>query len=187
MPDVYDLILAANSKQELRRVLTCNEQTERFGLVLSEEAAGQLMVCRQESLKNHKRVEFGEGILPKIIFAFCDSRYIELEEYQKTLERLQDIFYLYKNEVQDMMTDDELVTYMRKQFEDICYGSLERMEETGLERFARAIRGGYVTRFRKGIKDEYTLHDCTEEEELFEEDGGWNRELYWEALDDIMD
>lgn len=187
MPDVYDLILAANARQELGRVLKCNEASKQFGLVLSEEAAGELLVCRRESLRRHRRVEFGEGILPKLIFAFCDSQYLGQDDYQETLQRLQDIFYLYKNEAQDLMTDEELVSYMKKQFEGICFGSLERMEATGLERFARAVRGGYMTRERRGMKDEYTMGGDVDREESFEEESGWDRELYWTALDDSMD
>ena len=47
--------------------------------------------------QKQKRVEFGEGIVPKIIYEFCDSNYIDQNNYVDTIIRLQEIFYLYKN------------------------------------------------------------------------------------------
>ena len=85
-------------------------------------------------------MEFGEGILKKLILAFCDSSYIYQENYVDTLIRLQEIFYLYKNESMDELTDDELIDYMRESFEEKCQGSLEHLEDTCLEEFAREIR-----------------------------------------------
>ena len=52
-------------------------------------------------------MEFGKGILDKIIFAFCDSDFIYQESYAETIARLQSIFFLFKNESMDELTDDE--------------------------------------------------------------------------------
>ena len=40
----------------------------------------------------------------------------------------------------DELTDDELIEYMRKSFDETCQGSLDYLEETCLEEFARNIR-----------------------------------------------
>ena len=85
-------------------------------------------------------MEFGKGVLEKLVYAFCDSDYIYQENYAETLARLQDIFYLYKNESMDELTDDELIDVMREAFDGECQGSLEYLEETCLEKFAREIR-----------------------------------------------
>ena len=90
---------------------------------------------------NHRTIEIGGiGVIEKLIYAFCDSPYIYQENYADTLSRLQDIFYLYKNESMDELTDDELIEYMRKSFDETCQGSLDYLEETCLEKFARNIR-----------------------------------------------
>ena len=47
------------------------------------------------------------------------------ENYADTLMRLQDIFYLYKNESLDELTDDELLEYMKEKFDGICAGDLD--------------------------------------------------------------
>lgn len=130
-------------QNQLAKVLETNQRAERYGLTLSEEEAGLILEERGRALKEQKRVEFGEGILPKIIDEFCDSAYLDQEHYVETLIRLQDIFYLYKNEMMDEITDDELLHFMKEQYEEICFGDLDYLESTCLSNFAQAIRAGY--------------------------------------------
>ena len=95
-----------------------------------------------------------------------------------TLARLQEIFYLYKNESMDELTDGELLEIMKENFEQICYGDLEYLETTCLERFAAAVRAGYETEFQKKERDEYTLKKSGNEYEKFSEETRWEFELY---------
>lgn len=129
-----------SGQNQLQGIAEMNETTQKFGLVLTVEDAKMLVERRRETLQEQQRVEFGEGILPKLIFAFCDSAYICQNNYADTLMRLQEIFYLYKNESMDELTDDELLEYMKRAFDGECEGSLEYLEETVLEEFARDIR-----------------------------------------------
>lgn len=141
MGERFFLQLIENSKNQLESVIKCNQYTKKFGLQLSKEEAEILLKDRNDSLKIQERIEFGEGILSKLIFAFCDSPYIYQDNYVDTIGRLQDIFYLYKNESLDELTDDELIEYMKLQFDTQCQGSLEYLEDTSLEIFCRKIRG----------------------------------------------
>lgn len=134
-------LLIINDTQ-LAKLQGCNQYTEKFSLKLSQQEALTLLKDRAEVLKEQQRVEFGEGILEKLIFTFCDSPYIYQDNYVETIGKLQEIFFLYKNESLDELTDDELLTYMKEQFEGACQGSLEHLEDTALEGFARAIRKG---------------------------------------------
>lgn len=129
-----------SEQNQLENVMETNRFTQKFGLSLSDEEAEILVADRRDSLQEQRRVEFGEGILPKLIFAFCDSPYIYQDNYVDTIGRLQDIFYLYKNESMDEATDDELIDFMKEQFEGECQGSLEHLKDTSLEQFARDIR-----------------------------------------------
>jgi len=167
MDDNYFLDLQEQNKQQLQKVIACNQYTEKFGVRLSEQEAQLLLVARRNSLKEQERIEFGEGILPKLIFAFCDSPYIYQDNYADTLEALQNIFYLYKNESLDELTDDELLEYMKKHFDGECQGSLEHLEDTCLERFAREIR-----KMSHGFFGKYPLEQAgreLEEDELMGE------------------
>lgn len=143
-----DLLFYLQEEQrntQLQQIISCNQYTQKFGLQLSAEEATQLVEARKDSLKMQERVEFGQGILTQLIYAFCDSPYIYQDNYVDTMEALQDIFYLYKNESLDELTDQELITYMKEAFDGSCQGSLEHLEDTALEGFARKIRrGGYL-------------------------------------------
>lgn len=140
-------------KNQTQTLLQTNEVTQQYGLNISDEDAKLLTQERKDSLQEQQRIEFGEGILSQLIVLFCDSPYIEQSNYVETLGRLQDIFYLYKNESLDELTDEELLEYMKEQFDGVCQGSLEYLEETALEDFARNIRRHtrkYLGRYRKG-------------------------------------
>lgn len=136
-------LAAEEAKQEIR---ACNEFTERFGLWLSEEEIGALVQSRVQALKNSGRVEFGGGILPKLIYAFCDSPYMEQENYESVLEELQEAFYYYKSEAQDAYTDEELIEFMVSVFNGRAQGSVEYLTGTSLEALCRYARNGYDER-----------------------------------------
>jgi len=151
MADEFDLTrsfaLRADTAAELA---ACNELTSRYGLTLSGEQIRELSEARVLALRNTGRVEFGGGILKKLICAFCDSPYLFQETYEETLLELQDIFYEYKNESMDRISDDDLIRFMRKSFDGDCQGSLDYLRETTLEALARGLRSG----FREGLTDE---------------------------------
>lgn len=147
-----DFITIWSTQNQIQKVMQTNQYTEQFGLTLSEKDAELLVQERKNSLKEQQRVEFGEGILTKIIELFCDSPYIQEEEYTFIVARLQEIFYLYKNESLDELTDDELLVYMKEKFDGECEGDLEYLEGTVLEEFARKIRSQttkYIGRYRR--------------------------------------
>lgn len=128
---------------QIAKVIETNHMTARFGLALTEEEAERIVNKKNEVLKRQRRVEFGAGIIEKLIYEFCDSAYLDSSNYVETIIRLQEIFYCYKNEVLDEVSDDELLHFMKKQFETRCHGDLDYLESTCLENFARAIRAGY--------------------------------------------
>lgn len=175
---LFELMLQEQQKQGIQRVVACNDKTREFGLMLSEDEAKELMVCRNDTLQESRRVEFGGGILPKIITAFCDSQFISQDNYMETLVGLQEIFYMYKNESQDQLADDELLSFMRIQFEEVCFGDLEYLSGTCLERFCRALRSGYESKSHFRCRDEYSMRDLENEYSEFDEEERWDFDLY---------
>jgi hypothetical protein len=175
--DIYQLMQLKKQQKELTVLVSCNSKTGQFGLSLTEEEATQLMVSRNDSLKRYKRVEFGGGILDKLIFTFCDSRYINQDNYLETMERLQDVFYEFKNESADKLTDDELMTFMREQFEEICFGDIDYLESTCLVRFAEAVRAGYTDYQKTGGSNEYGN---------FSEEQRWDKDVYLEVVSELF-
>lgn len=155
----------------------CNEYTRRFGLELSQKDVLELVESKNETLKQEQRVEFGETILPQLIVAFCDSDFIGREQYKDILIRLQDIFYEYKNEMMDEVTDEEVLNFMRQQYDEVCFGDLDYLEGTCMDLFAQAVRAGYRGYYVTGGKDEFSNVDLVTR---------WDRNLYLEALDTLF-
>ena len=129
-------------KQLAMEIKKCNEITMKFGVTLSDTQIENLINKRFESLKNTGRIEFGDGILKELIEAFCDSPYIIQENYEETLEELQDIFYFFKGEAMDQIADDELIEFMKEYFNGECQGSIEYLSGTNLEELCRNTRYG---------------------------------------------
>lgn len=162
-----------NRQMWLEQVRETNQYTEKYGLALSMEDAELLLAEKNQILKNERRIEFGQSILPQIIYTFCDSSYISQDDYVDTLIRLQEIFYLYKNEMHDEITDEELLTFMKEQFETVCFGDLQYLEGTCLDIFAQAIRAGYRGYSETQGRGEFSQLDIVQR---------WDAELYLQAL-----
>lgn len=165
-----------NRQTWLRQIQETNQYTEKYGLTLSEKDTEILLAEKNHTLRSEQRVEFGQSILPQIIYAFCDSSFISGDNYLDTLIRLQEIFYLYKNEMQDEITDEELIHFMREQFETVCYGDLDYLEGTCLDIFAQAIRAGYRGYKKTRGYGEFEKFDIVQR---------WDEKLYLETLREL--
>jgi hypothetical protein len=131
-------------KQAVDEVMKCNDFTAAFGLTLSRQEAIELVETRALSLKRNGRIEFGGSIIEKIIREFCGSPYIFQHNYVETLHELIEIFYYYKNETLDLISDDELIRFMKNSFDGRCQGSLKLLAGRELEKMARNLRYEYA-------------------------------------------
>lgn len=145
-------------KQAVAEIEKCNDLTSRFGLTLSRIDAVELVETRALALKSNGRIEFGGGAIDKIIREFCDSPYISMHNYVETLHELTEMFYYYKNEILDLMSDDELVKFMKDSFDGKCQGSLELLSGRELANMARNLRYGYAPDYSEDLL-------CDEEDE----------------------
>lgn len=136
-------ILEMKKHQMIIDIRKCNELTIKFGVSLSDIQIENLINKRFESLRDTGRVEFGDGILKKLIETFCDSPYIIQSNYEETLEELQDIFYFFKGEALEQISDDELIEFMKEYFDGQCQGSIEYLSNTNLEELCRDTRYGF--------------------------------------------
>ena len=84
-------------QNQLKSVMAANQKTERHGLVLSEQDAELILEEKNNLLREQRRVEFSEGITARIIDEYCDSDFIDQNNYVETLIRLQEIFYIIGN------------------------------------------------------------------------------------------
>ena len=142
MDENYLEIIDKRKQIEILNIKNCNQYTSKYGLTLSDKQINDLLAKRTEILKEKGRVEFRGGILDKIIKEFSDSLYITQENYVETLYALIEMFYEYKNETMDLITDDELINFMKKSFDGICQGDLEYLSGTVMYRMRENLLKG---------------------------------------------
>ncbi len=169
-------MILLQKQNQLAGLMETNQIAKHKGLVLNTQDAKLILEERRRALQEQQRIEFGAGIAERIICEFCDSDFINQENYVQTIIRLQEIFYLYKNEMQDEITDDELLHLMKEQFENLCFGDLDYLEGTCLSGFAQAIRAGY---------EGYKGSDGYGEYAVFDEVKRWDYDLYLETLKEL--
>lgn len=144
-------------KQAVSEVVKCNDYTARFGLALTQAQAVELVETRSASLRDTGRIEFGGGVIDKLIREFCDSPYISAGDYAQTLHELIELFYYYKNETFDLLPDDDLIQWMKSAYDGVCHGSIDLLSGRELERLARNLRFG--------LPADNPADDFTEEDE----------------------
>ena len=135
---------AAAAKEEIRR---CGELNALYGLTLTEADIAELVQLRAQALHSTGRVEFGGGVLPKLIRAFCRSPYVDAHSYAAVLADLQEAFYYFKNESEDLFSDDDLVEFMAKVFNGRAEGSTELLCSLSLEELCRWARNGFADKY----------------------------------------
>ena len=134
----------SRAKDEIR---CCNELNQLYGLTLTEADITELVELRGQALRSTGRVEFGGGILPKLIRAFCKSPYVDSYNYAATLGDLQDAFYYFKSESEDWLSDDELIEFMEKVFNGQAHGSADVLTTISLEQLCRWARNDFDSTF----------------------------------------
>ncbi len=148
-------------KQAVNEVVKCNEITEQFGLVLTPAQAEELVETRSISLRNNGLIEFGGGVIDKIITEFCDSPYLSKQNYEQALHELIEMFYYYKNEMMDLITDDDLIKFMKSSFDGVCHGSLELLSGRELYRLSGNLR--------YGLSGDYSEENSSDDMEDYDE------------------
>ena len=140
---------------EIANIKKCNEYTSKYGLTLSDKQISNILERKKDVLKDTGRIELREGIIDKIIKSFCDSPYITKENYETILYELIEIFYQYKNETMNLITDDELIEFMKKSFDEIAQGDLEYLSGTVMYRMRENIlKGRPIDYIEEGENDE---------------------------------
>ena len=125
---------------EMQALRQCQTENRRYGLEISEEALRELVALHHEALRQSGRVEFGVGILPKLMAAFRSSPYVDRESFPEILGQLQDSFYAFKNESRDLFSDDEIIEWMASVFNGCAHGSTEILDVISLDQLCRWAR-----------------------------------------------
>ncbi|GKU24150.1 DUF6323 family protein [Clostridium folliculivorans] len=154
------------TKQTLSEIQQINEETLEYGLKLSENDIKAILETRNNALSSNGRVEFGGGLVKKIITAFCDSPFIHQQNYVESITDLVDAFYYFKNETLEEISDDDLIEFMKECFNDKCQGDLDLLRYRYLYQLVHNVRYGandYLKEDMEEYMDDYMNEEGYEE------------------------
>ncbi len=141
MSHSFELIpLLMQRKQTEATLVQCNQITQKIGLSLSAAQIRTLAEQRIQTLARTGRMEFGPGILQPLIYRFYDSPYLTQASYEETILELQELFYTFKNETKDRLSDDELLGVMKALFDGKAQGSVEYLSGVSASRLFQIAR-----------------------------------------------
>jgi hypothetical protein len=136
LPSELELAVSRRELERSRQVLA------QYGLALSDGEIRELAARHADALRETGRVEFGGGILPKLLAAFASSPYLRHDNCGETAAELQELFYAFKNECGERLSDDELLAAMRTAFDGPAGGAAEYLAGVSLAELCRAARLG---------------------------------------------
>lgn len=131
-----------NRNLTLKKVSELNELTLKYGLKLTDKEINNLIDYKNNILKEIGRVEILDNTLENLIYEFCDSNYIDSENYYQTLYDLTNIFYTYQNEFCHKLTDEQIIKYLKVNFENNCASSIELLESVYFEDLKNKLSNG---------------------------------------------
>lgn len=144
---LISLNAALAERQVTDKILSCNEETKKYGLLLTKHQALALTQTRTTALHENKRIEFGSSIVDKLILAVCDSPYMTQEIYEDTLHEMIQLFYDLKNNTWDRVSDQDLIDFMKSAFNGCCRGSMELLIEKSMQLIKHIHGGGKMDTF----------------------------------------
>lgn len=109
----------------------------RTNMTLSPAQAALLVRQQQSALRETGRLAFSGGTLSALAETFCDSPFLQREEWPEVLAELTEIFYALKNETGDRLGDGTLMRAMAARFNGGAGGSLDALAATPSAWFLR--------------------------------------------------
>lgn len=92
-----------------KKIMKLNEKSIDYGLVLMEENICEIFKNTREILKKAGRIETSTDLLEKIITFLYSSPYTQKYDYVQVISDMEEIFYYFKNQVLDLISDDEII------------------------------------------------------------------------------
>lgn len=132
------MVLYQNDQKNVKNLVSMNEITKDKNLVLSQKEILMLIENKNSTLKDIGRVEIGKSIIDDLVYAFYDSDYIDSDNYFDTINELVNIFYMYQDKFSDYLTDEEIIEYLRNNFDEMG-GSLELLGSVSFDKLNTRI------------------------------------------------
>ena len=124
------MLSKAHEKYIARELLLLNDVTREYGITLSKKDCNEIAECRSELLKDTERIEVGAGAVTKIIELFCESGYINQQNFKDTVEGLLECFYTIKTETDDKVSDEVALRFLKYLFEVEAGGDVAKLYDS---------------------------------------------------------
>lgn len=158
-------IIGSGDKKLIKELIELNPYSRSNGLVITEEIAREITEARHTALKNNGRVELKTDVTARLVRAFSESPYIFQEDFSFVIAEIIDLFYHIKNETENSISDDDLISEMRNVFNNTCHGDIENMQSKGLEKIVRKFKWNDDSIWDNSVSSgENTYHDINREE-----------------------
>jgi hypothetical protein len=110
-------------------LLILNRESKKYNLYLTRSDAKDFIENRTRILNDFGEIDLENNLLKTIVLTFCDSPFIQQENYAIIINELLETFYFIKSENEDNIGDDELLFMMKSLFNGRCGGSVEYLKD----------------------------------------------------------
>ncbi len=134
-----NMLVSAQNQYISKELLALNDSIRENGIVLSSADCKSIAQFRSEALAENERVEVGVGAVGRIIEEFSDSGYVNQQNFRAVVEGLLECFYTIKTETNDLVSDDEVMEFLKYLFETEAGGDITKLyESTAFDTFISA-------------------------------------------------
>ena len=128
-------------QKETDQILENIQNNHKTGLLLTRKEVFQLCEKRNAVLVQCERLELNGSIMDQLIDAFMDCPYITRDEFADVMEEVIEVFYAMKNVCLDLIDDQTMMRYMRKQLDE-SHGVLVMMSDAVNEYCRKTVEKG---------------------------------------------
>ena len=171
----FSLLKITEDKKFIAGLMDLDAKANNYGLIINESTAKEIAVYRNKALIENERFEINSNAITRLTSAFLETRYINQEDFADIIGEIINLFYYIKNETENAVPDDDLISEMLKVFNETCFGSVELMQSKGLEKILRKFNFDDTD-----IWDDYEYMDLMER--IYGED---YKNIEWEDYYDI--
>lgn len=149
-----NMLATAQNRYVAKELMELSDKTEEYGIVLSGRDCQEIAEFRAAALAENERIEVGVGAVKRIIEEFCDSGYVNQNNFKETVEGLLECFYTIKSETDDKVSDDEAIEFLKYLFETEAGGDINKLYDSeAFDIFINGQGNGRSVRTEKNGKD----------------------------------
>lgn len=142
LPALFDFQDKSLKITRINELLGLNEELKKHNILLTPEAAGEIIESRSAALKNQGRVELDIEVTKTLIKTLSSSEYINQKNFVCTVNKIYEVFHFIKNATSDFTSDEENISAIMVYYNKVCGGSCELLMGKGIEKILQNFNQG---------------------------------------------